>query len=111
MTDIVEQLVNKVSAELETLEQQLLTKTPREVIDSAYEITLKREFVSILTNEDVLSDLSLGDQAKALAVDNLLDWIYQRWLNCDISFSDTLRDAIDYAFDTVGLPEPRTSVF
>ena len=84
----------KMQAELDRFIKELKTKSPDEIIESAYELTYK---------EDILQsfDFELGgncplsnEQAKALlSLKHPLDYLYQEWLDYDSSVLDTLRQS------------------
>lgn len=88
----------KMQAELDRFIKELKTKSPDEIIESAYELIYK---------EDILQsfDFELGgncplsnEQAKALlSLKHPLDYLYQEWLDYDCSVLDTLRQSNEFA--------------
>lgn len=84
----------KMQAELDSFIEELKTKPPSEIIESAYELTYK---------EDILQSFDFGldgncplsnEQAKALlSLKHPLDYLYQEWLDYDSSVLDTLRQS------------------
>ncbi len=69
----------------------LKTKSPEEIIDKAYELTVKREL------KDEIKALSWHDKEMAIMIDqvDLLDEFYHDWLNTDIALGDVLIDSLE----------------
>lgn len=88
----------KMQAELDRFIKELKTKSPDEIIESAYELIYK---------EDILQSFDFGldgncplsnEQAKALlSLKHPLDYLYQEWLDYDCSVLDTLRQSNEFA--------------
>lgn len=84
----------KMQAELDRFIKELKTKSPDEIIESAYELIYK---------EDILQSFDFGldgncplsnEQVKALlSLKHSLDYLYQEWLDYDDSVLDTLRQS------------------
>ncbi len=83
-------LYNHAKAEYEGFIKELTSKSPCEIIDSAYEITIKREFLSIIENDDLQPDL-VGRLSR---YPNPLVCLYDEWLSNDYSFQDVLHDTM-----------------
>lgn len=82
----------KMQAELDRFIAELKTKSPDEIIESAYELTYKEDILQSFDFElDGNCPLS-NEQAKALlSLKHPLDYLYQEWLDYDDSVLDTLR--------------------
>ncbi len=68
------------------------------IVRLAYEITIKNEIAEMFLDERIV--LSNEECVFLLDKDNILDFLYQGWLDSDFSIQDTLRDCIK---DTVQL--------
>lgn len=74
-------MVDKALAEYET---GLLNKTPKEIIDEAYQLVTKREFAAILTCRQEVYDLLVeNEKYHGIMNDTILDWFYNEWLEWD----------------------------
>ena len=84
----------KMQAELDRFIKELKTKSPDEIIESAYELTYKEDILQSFDFElDGNCPLS-NEQAKALlSLKHPLDYLYQEWLDYDSSVLDTLRQS------------------
>ncbi len=92
--DKMQEIYRRADKEFQALVSCLKTKPVNEVIDAAYELTIKREFLSILENSDLDPDTlnTLYECPCPLAC------LYDEWLSNDYSFLDCLRDTMkDYA--------------
>lgn len=88
------ELQYKANMELMDLFSEVEKLPANEIVDRSYELTLKKDLLIILENED----LPLSQAQVLLEKDYPLDAIYQAWLDNDYSYMDILRDSIsDYA--------------
>lgn len=78
--------------------EELKTKPPSEIIESAYELTYKEDIL-LSFDFDFEGNYPLtNEQAKALlSLKYPLDYLYQEWLNYDGSVLDTLRQSNELA--------------
>lgn len=83
-------LTDKVEQELTTFREEMLSKTPQEVYEAAYQIALKSDIA------ECFSETNFSPQAaKALMKSpNLLHEIYQEWLETDYSHMEDLRQTV-----------------
>ncbi len=83
-------LTDKVEQELATFREETLSKSPKEIYEAAYQISLKSDIA------ECFSETDFSPQAvKALMKStNLLDDIYQEWLETDYSHMEDLRQTV-----------------
>lgn len=74
-----EELIEKVEKELELFKQKLKKMTPKEIIESAYELTVKKEIISGFQE----MYLDVEELKPLLKEDNILDKFYKDWENSD----------------------------
>lgn len=88
----------KMQAELDSFIEELKTKPPSEIIESAYELIYKQDILQSF-DFDVDGNYPLtNEQAKALlSLKYPLDYLYQEWLDYDGSVLDTLRRSNEFA--------------
>ena len=95
-----QRLTDKVQQELSAYREEMLEKPPQEIFDAAYQITIKSDIA------DCISNTNYSPQAaKALLKSqNLLQEIYDEWLETDCShmedLSQTVTDFKDYMVKT-----------
>lgn len=84
-------LYEKVQSEYQAYISELKAMTPEQILEHAYEKTMKEDILSLFEWSD------LGQkEAKALyLMKNPLDAVYQKWLDTDVSYMDMLRDSVD----------------
>lgn len=83
-------LYEKVSAEMEAYEHELLAMLPEEILEHAYAYATKQDIVLALEEHDLS-----GKQAQALfRCDNALEAIFDRWEHTEMAYMDTIRDMI-----------------
>lgn len=90
-TDYNELLYEKVQAEYDAFIEELKQMTPEQVIDKAYEKTIKEDLVTEIQHRSLEQS-----EAKALYREKYpLDRMYREWLDTDVSYMDLLKDSID----------------
>lgn len=101
MMDNTEELSNKVYKKLEhefdMFKESCLSKTKEEIINSAYEITIKEEIVESFKNK-------VYDEEQYLALlenDNMLENIYQDWMNAETGIHIPIEESIDFYLDEI----------
>lgn len=84
-------LEEKLDKEFKELCENLEQKTPREIIDRAYEITVKEEI-----KEELIS-MNLHDKEKIIMLGqkDLLNEFYHDWLDTDVSLGEVLEYTIE----------------
>lgn len=84
-------LYDKMKCELDKFIAELKTKSPEQIIELAYELTIKEDLLSIFENTDFSKE-----EAKALYSQKYpLDSLYQEWLSNDLTYMDQLRETVD----------------
>lgn len=87
---------DKVKHEFEVFISGIKTKSPDEIVEAAYEITYKQEILGMFEWEGEFNK----EQCKAvLRTKNVLDFIYQKWLDYDGSVVETLEDSVKDSLD------------
>lgn len=86
-----QRLTDKVQRELSAFREEVQGKPPQEIYDMAYQINVKNEIA------EYFSDTDYSPQAaKALMKSpNLLQDIYESWIERDFPYMEELRQTID----------------
>lgn len=87
-----EKLIKKLEIELKNYKEDLKTKTPDKIIESAYELTAKQEFIDSIQYDNELSKTTIK---ALLSRENLLGELYDDWL----SFDGNMRGDIEFSLD------------
>lgn len=88
------ELQYKANMEVMNLFEEFEKLPPNEIVDRSYELTMKKDILIILENED----LPLSYAEKLPEKEYPIDAIYQEWLDNDYSYMDMLRETVnDYA--------------
>lgn len=88
-------LYDKMSTELENFISELKNQSPDLIIESAYELVIKEDILSIFEYTDYTQN-----EAKALfELPYPLDAIYQAWLKNDLSYMSLLEDTIRWELE------------
>ena len=92
-----EVLYNKLDNELKELHGNLLEKGKEEILNSAYEITVKEQI------RDILKEMNLHEVEKEILFlrDDLLTELYQDWLHHDSSLREPITDSVDKSISTI----------
>ena len=95
--ELKEKLFEKLETELEDFEQKLKQKTVDEILESAYELTVKREIIGEIKEKNLDED-----ELKALLKeDNLLSEFYEDWRNSDGRLGEEISYTMDDTIDIV----------
>ena len=88
---------NKLDNELKEFHENLLEKGNGEILNSAYEITVKEQIV------DILKDMNLHEVEKEVLFlrDDLLAELYQDWLHYDATLIEPITDSVDKSISTI----------
>ena len=88
---------NKLDNELKEFYENLLEKGKEEILNSAYEITVKEQIV------DILKDMNLHEIEKEILFlrDDLLAELYQDWLHYDATLKEPITDSVDKSISTI----------
>ena len=86
-----EKLSDRVQQELDTFREEIKQKSPQEIFDTAYEIVFKTDIVQCLS----MTNYTPKAVKALMKSPNILEDIYQEWLNNDYSCMDDLRQTID----------------
>ena len=93
-------LYNKMSTELKNFISELKDQSPDLIIESAYELVMKEDLLSIFEYTDYTED-----EAKALfELSYPLDAIYQAWLKNDLTYMDLLEETIRIELEKIIKP-------
>lgn len=91
-----DKLYQKMKNELNEFKTELKAKPPEVIIQSAYEIVMKEEILTVFENKE---SFKLEDYKALLKTKNPLEYLYQEWLDFDASAMDTIRDSINFAIE------------
>ena len=86
----MQDFIDRIHAEQEQYLNHIATLSPNEIIEKAYEICYRNEFVCILES-------TMFDDATMAALMNtphILDVLYDEWLKTDAGVCDMLEDVI-----------------
>ena len=88
---------NKLDNEQKEYHENLLEKGNGEILNSAYEITVKEQIV------DILKDMNLHEVEKEVLFlrDDLLVELYQDWINYDATLKEPITDSVDKSISTI----------
>lgn len=86
-----EKLSDRVQQELDTFREEIKQKSPQEIFDAAYEIVFKTDIAECLSEPDY----SPNAVKAMMKSPNILEDIYQEWLNNDYSYMDDLRQTVN----------------
>ena len=93
-----QKVCDKMQAELDSFIEELKTKPPSDIIESAYELTYKEDILQSFDFDFEGNYPLTNEQAKALlSLKYPLDYLYQEWLDYDGSVLNTLRQSNDLA--------------
>lgn len=85
-----QRLTDKVQRELSAFLEEMLEKPPQEIYDAAYQIALKNDIAECFSETDYSPQA-----AKALLKSpNLLQEVYDEWLETDYTHMEDLRQTI-----------------
>lgn len=85
-----QRLTDKVQRELSAFQEEMLGKPPQEIYDAAYQIALKNDIAECFSETDYSPQA-----AKALLKSpNLLQEVYDEWLETDYTHMEDLRQTI-----------------
>lgn len=95
---LIEILSKKLDKEYDDLYNELKMQNAEDVLNSAYEYTVKGEL------KDELSYLDLDSKELIMLIqqDNLLEELYHDWLDTDVPLGDVLVDSIEDSILTMG---------
>jgi len=90
--EIRNNLYEKLEKEFKDFIEELKQKEPQEIIDNAYQITIKKELVSMFYPESEQYDI---DEIKALnKTKEPLEELYQGWMDSDAGINSALEDSV-----------------
>lgn len=95
--DNKEELSKKLDEEYKKLCSDLKLKSKEEIIDRAYELTVKEELKEEIKNMD------LFDKEIIIMMEqqDLLDEFYHDWLDTDVPLGEVLRDTIEESLASI----------
>lgn len=88
---------NKLDNELKELHENLLEKGKEEILNYAYEITVKEQI------KDILKEMNLHEVEKEVLFlrDDLLAELYQDWLHYDATLKEPITNSVDKSISTI----------
>lgn len=90
------ELIDKIHAEQREYLERIAELSPREIIEKAYEICWREEFIIYLETEqfdDETLEILLG-------IDYVLDVLYDEWSKSDILVEDMIKEVVsDFVYD------------
>ena len=90
-------LFNKMTAEQEQYKEQLLMKSPKEILEHAYEYALREDILFSMDTNDLTDE-----QAEALLqIETPLNDIVQTIENLETSYMDMVREGVEHRADEV----------
>lgn len=92
-----QQLYDKALNEMNVFLDDLKTKPPEEIIESAYKITVRQDLMMILESED-FSPYEIEVLAN---LDHPLQVLYEQWVSMEDHHMEDLRNSMQSYFDTV----------
>ena len=92
-----QQLYDKALNEMNVFLDDLKTKPPEEIIESAYKITVRQDLMMILESED-FSPYEIEVLAN---LDHPLQVLYEQWVSTEDHHMEDLRNSMQSYFDTV----------
>lgn len=96
---IRQELYDKLEKEYKDFVDDLMTKTPKEIIDSSYQKVMKEELVSMFDPDMDKYDIS---QIKALnKTDSPLEELYQGWMDFDGGIHESLEYSVESTLEDV----------
>jgi hypothetical protein len=87
----MEKLWERLQGENESFREEMLQKSPNEVYEKAYEITIKNDLLMLF--EEI--NISARKIDTLMSFDYPLYAMYREWLDTDASHMDMLRDTVD----------------
>lgn len=90
-TNLFFQLNEKMKAEQEQYRSDLLTKTPQEILDHAFEYIIRED---ILCAVEDCGELTAPQMIALLKSPSPLTAVYQAFMKCETDHMDVLRDCI-----------------
>ena len=85
-----QKLNDKVQQELSSFQEEMLSRSPQEIFDAAHQITIKNDIVECILNTDYSPQA-----ARALMKSpNLLQEVYEEWLETDYSHMEDLNRTV-----------------
>jgi hypothetical protein len=87
----------KLDKEFDNFCENLKTKTPEEIIEKSYEITVKDEL------KEEIKNMNLHDKEKAIMIEqnDLLTEFYHDWLDTDVPLGDVLKETLEESVSTL----------
>lgn len=98
LENIYDKVYSRLKNELKYFQEKYLEKSKEDIIANAYELTVRNEMVSLFEdcNYDVYEYKGL------LEKDNILDFLYNDWINCDTGIHVPIRDNLNETMYELG---------
>ena len=91
--ELEELFCTKVDLELKRFKENMLWKEPEEIYWSAYQIDSIINFTDLLVS--MSQNINVETLERLLLFPNLLDFVYDRWLNTEDSRMEELTDCLE----------------
>ena len=101
MEKIKQKLYEKMEDELKNYEQELLKMQPKEIIENAYQYTVKSEFISQIKEKNLDED----EIKSLLREKDLLSQFYEDWRNADAQLGEILSYKMDDTIETINIED------
>lgn len=99
--ELKDKLIDKFDKELTEYKTELLTKSPKEILDGSHKYYTCYDIFIEIDNMDEY-EISKSALKTLLSTDNALDKIYEYWRYGETSYMDEIRDAIcDFAHEII----------
>ncbi len=85
------ELYNRMLEEQRGFVKDLMTKTPREILDKAYEYTIRKDIVCVMES----IDLSVKQCEALLKLENPLADVFKAFWDRETDHMDTVRDTLE----------------
>ena len=95
--ELQEKFYDKMDKELADLKAELMTCKPEVIIERAYELVSKEELKSSI----ICRNCDTQELKALLKTDNLLQELYDEWMDLDAGFHQVLEDAVDETVERI----------
>lgn len=98
-----DELIEKVAKEFhDFIEEIRETDEIEQAINRAYEIVIKEEILDMVQYDITENDIyNKSDIEKMLKINNLLDYLYNEWLDFDGNIRESLEYSVDLALENI----------
>lgn len=96
--NIRQQLYDKMKKEYDNFINEIKKLSSKEIIDRAYEISIKEEFVSVFYPDDThdINDIKILNKCE-----HPLETLYDDWMDTDLGINSVLRYSVEYTIENL----------